>query len=212
MRDLDKWCVVDWPENFRDGYDVDIREGQICRTPHVAINAYYLHAIDEANKMARALSLPAYSDAAPLKEGFYRAFYDGERHLYRDSGETEHISYIGNVYPFAFGLFPEEAFVAKMHRLVAQKGLYSMAFFGTFPLLYRLFLSGEEAFAEELMASPHCWLRMLREGATTTFEAWGKDGKWNTSLFNLTYSFAAVFLSKEGRALMQEDAKWKKTE
>ena len=28
----------------------------------------------------------------------------------------------------------------------------------------------------------HGWVNMLREGATTCFEAWGKDQKWNTSL------------------------------
>ncbi len=38
------------------------------------------------------------------------------------------------------------------------------------------------------------WLRILREGGTTTFEGWGKDTKWNTSLFHLTMSYAAVFL------------------
>lgn len=36
---------------------------------------------------------------------------------------------------------------------------------------------------------------MLREGATTTFEGWGKETKWNTSLFHLTVSYAAVFLA-----------------
>lgn len=30
--------------------------------------------------------------------------------------------------------------------------------------------------------SEHSWVNMLREGATTCFEAWGKDQKWNTSL------------------------------
>ena len=33
------------------------------------------------------------------------------------------------------------------------------------------------------------------EDATTTFEGWGKDTKWNTSLFHLTMSYAAVFLA-----------------
>ena len=39
------------------------------------------------------------------------------------------------------------------------------------------------------------WLRMLDEGATTTFEGWGKDTKWNTSLFHLTMSYGALFLA-----------------
>ena len=30
--------------------------------------------------------------------------------------------------------------------------------------------------------SEHGWINMLREGATTCFEAWGKEQKWNTSL------------------------------
>ena len=40
---------------------------------------------------------------------------------------------------------------------------------------------------------------MIREGATATFEGWGKETKWNTSLFHLTLSFAAVFLAEESR-------------
>ena len=30
--------------------------------------------------------------------------------------------------------------------------------------------------------SEHGWVNMIREGATTCWEAWGKDQKWNTSL------------------------------
>jgi hypothetical protein len=36
---------------------------------------------------------------------------------------------------------------------------------------------------------------MLREDATTTFEGWSRDSKWNTSLFHMTLSYAALFLS-----------------
>ena len=35
---------------------------------------------------------------------------------------------------------------------------------------------------------------MLKEGATSTFEGWSKDSKWNTSLFHLTFTYAAVFM------------------
>ena len=45
------------------------------------------------------------------------------------------------------------------------------------------------------MLDEGAWLRMLSEDATTTFEGWGKDTKWNTSLFHLTMSYAAIFLS-----------------
>jgi hypothetical protein len=36
---------------------------------------------------------------------------------------------------------------------------------------------------------------MLDEGATTTFESQGKYMKWNTSLFHLTFSYAALFIT-----------------
>ena len=33
-----------------------------------------------------------------------------------------------------------------------------------------------------MMKSPDGWCNMLAEGATTLYEAWGKEQKWNTSL------------------------------
>ena len=37
---------------------------------------------------------------------------------------------------------------------------------------------------KELIKDEKAWLNMLSEGATTTFEAWGKEQKKNTSLFH----------------------------
>jgi len=54
---------------------------------------------------------------------------------------------------------------------------------------------GMENKIKTLMLDEGAWLRMLKEDATTTFEGWGKDVKWNTSLFHLTLSYGAVFLS-----------------
>ena len=41
---------------------------------------------------------------------------------------------------------------------------------------------GEYDLCRELTCDPGAWPNMLKEGATTAFEAWGKDQKWNTSL------------------------------
>ena len=55
--------------------------------------------------------------------------------------------------------------------------------------------------------SDHGWCNMLREGATTCFEAWGKDQKWNTSLCHpwasapvpvILEEIAGIHLSPEG--------------
>ena len=39
-----------------------------------------------------------------------------------------------------------------------------------------------DAYSLIINESEHSWYNMVREGATTCFEAWGKDQKWNTSL------------------------------
>ena len=54
---------------------------------------------------------------------------------------------------------------------------------------------GESHRMKAALSNDGAWLRMLKEDATTTFEGWGKDTKWNTSLFHLTMSYAAVFLA-----------------
>ena len=79
--------------------------------------------------------------------------------------------------------------------MIDEYGIDSLSFFCTFPILMRFAKDGE---SERLMAAllnEGAWRRMLREDATTTFEGWGKDTKWNTSLFHLTMSYAAVFLA-----------------
>ena len=40
----------------------------------------------------------------------------------------------------------------------------------------------KEAYSLIVSESEHSWYNMVREGATTCFEAWGKEQKWNTSL------------------------------
>ena len=192
---LDKWCVVEWPPNFRDGYDVDITEGKICHVPHVVANAYYVEAISFANKMARILNLAEYRDLTPIHRAFLDAFYVPEKRRFRDSNETEHISLIGNVYPFAFGLCPEDGSREDILDWIRERGTHDLSLFTTFPTFEGIVRMGRGEVIEELLLDDGAWLRMLREDATTTFEGWGKDTKWNTSLFHLTMSYAAVFMS-----------------
>ncbi len=192
---LDKWCVVEWPANFRHGYAVDIQEGKVCEQAHVSINAYYLNAIRIANAIAKVLGLPEYRPTDMLYAAFCRAFYDAERKLFRDGEHTSHISLVGNSFVYAFGLYPDEATRQSILALLDEHGIRSLSFFCTFPLLCGLSRDGDAARLRQALLDPETWQRMLREDATTTFEGWGKDTKWNTSLFHLTMSYAAVFLA-----------------
>ena len=69
--------------------------------------------------------------------------------------------------------------------------------FGAYPILEGLRRTGRKDIMYRYLKDEGAWKRMLREGATTTFEGWGKDAKWNTSLFHLTLSYAVLFLMEE---------------
>ena len=73
-----------------------------------------------------------------------------------------------------------------------------MAFFGTFAALCGLKRTGRDDLAMKMIKDDGRWLRMMREGAEVTFEAWGKDLKWNTSLFHLCYTYPVLFLCDWG--------------
>ena len=73
-------------------------------------------------------------------------------------------------------------------------GVY-MAYF----TLAALKLSGRYDLCVELATDGGAWLNMIKEGATMTFEAWGKDQKWNTSLFHPWACAPLVVFEKNAR-------------
>ena len=196
LRELDKWCVVEWPENFRHGYDVDILEGKVCHEAHVSINAYYLAAIKAANAIASCLALPQYREEQPLTDAFMKAFYHRESGLFKDGETTSHISLVGNAFVYGFGLYDAEDYRKRFLELYSEHGIRSLSFFCVFPVLMGFARNGEDGLIREALLDEGAWKRMLREDATTTFEGWGKETKWNTSLFHLTMSYAALFMAE----------------
>ena len=195
LRDLDKWCVVEWPKNFQHNYDVDIREGQVCKTAHISINAYYLYAIRIANVIAKVLDIEPYRDEELLLSAFDKAFYDSEKDLFRDGENSDHISLVGNSFAYGFDLCPNAECKGNILKLIDEHGIDSLSFFCTFPILMRFAKDGESDRMNAALLNEGAWKRMLKEDATTTFEGWGKDTKWNTSLFHLTMSYVALFLA-----------------
>lgn len=195
LQNLDKWCVVEWPKNFQDDYDVDICEGKICVEPHMVMNAYYLKAIETVNIMASILGNEFYRDITAMRQTFYRAFYDPERCVFTDSPDSVHSSLMSNAYGFGFGLAPDRQAEDHLLALIRERGFERLHSFSTFPVMMRLAVRGDYDILRELLGHEGMWRRMISEGATTTFESWCKDGKWNTSLFHLTFSSAAIFIA-----------------
>lgn len=194
LSNLDKWCVVEWPSQWRDGYDVDIKEGEVCATKHNVINAWYVGAVRAFNKTARRLGEREYGGEAKLAEAFRNAFYDPRKKLFKDSVESGRTSYPSNIYAWFLGLCPNEECRAEIIKMIRQKRLNKGMLFISFPLLAGLQRDGKEELMLSLITDENTWMRMISEGATTTFEGWSKDAKWNTSLFHLTLSSCAAFM------------------
>ena len=195
IANMDKWAVVEWPANYRDGYDVDVSEGNKCTVAHISNCAYYIEAVHTLNLIARELSLPDYRDEDALRTAFNRAFYNGERGLFRDSVETEHISLVGNIFPYAFCLSDDERFYGNIERLIEERGIHSVSMFTSFPMMIGLVRRGKYDLLKRQFLDTGAWLRTISEDSYTTFEGWGRDCKWNTSLFHMTMSDVAVFLA-----------------
>ena len=181
---VDTWNLVDWPENLRDSYDVPLTQpiGPDC---HNVINAYWYGCLRHTDAILAELGKPC--DAAyteKVGQAYVREFYDPEQRLFTDSAATKHTAAHSNLLPLFFGLDElapagtREAIIA----LLEEKGLTCMGVLLTYHLLAGLKKAGADALVLKLLKSDGAWLRMLREGATTTFEAWGKEEKWNTSL------------------------------
>lgn len=178
----DKWNLVDWPDNLRDGYDFDLSQQGAEDGCHNVINAFYCGMIKTINEIKNILNI-TYTDRFPeLKAAYVNAFYKKDKKLFADSTVSSHISLHSNIISLFYGLVPEDA-ISSIVELISKKrmccGVY-MAYFllkglanaGEYELLYELITSEDE----------HSWSNMIREGATACFEAWGKNQKWNTSL------------------------------
>ena len=122
LANLDKWCVVEWPKNWRDGYDYKNED------MHNVMNAWYIGAIKAYNKTARMLGEDQYEGEKQLIQAFYNTFYDSQKKLFKDGATSSHISFPGNVYPYFMGLYPNEECKKNIHRSLRQFFQLSLPF------------------------------------------------------------------------------------
>ena len=191
------WNLVDWPENLRDGYDFPLTRPVVGEGCHNVINALWYGANVLQEGMAGLLGLPAPRRSVRIEESFQTAFYRPEQNLFADSEVSAHCSLHANLYAAFFGLTPPEGVMAYEKLLLTPGrvcGVLPMYFalrglgrLGRYDALYRLLTRDDE----------YGWRNMLAEGATTCFEAWGKDQKWNTSLCHPWASGAIPLIIEE---------------
>ena len=178
----DKWNLVDWPENLRDGYDFPLTRPVVALGCHNVINALYIGAMETQNTLAEICGREMPYQTKEIKKAYRNAFYREKTGLLADSETSSHAALHSNVYAMYFHLLPE-ADEEKILTFMKQKGFSCGVMLSYFVL--RVFAErGQYDMVYELLVNEgeHGWVNMLREGATTCFEAWGKDQKWNTSL------------------------------
>lgn len=175
-----KWNLVDWPQNLRDNYDFDLPQPVVGDGCHNVINALYIGMKQCIEEICKILDLPCTPQSAALRQAFIRGFYNEATGLFTDSLVSSHSSLHANAFAAFYGLAPEGNQIADF---IMRKGLCCGVFVSYF-VLYALIRLGrpQDAYALITNHSEHSWYEMLQEGATTAYEAWGKDQKWNTSL------------------------------
>lgn len=180
----EKWNLVDWPENLRDGYDFVLSRPVVAAGCHNVVNALYLGAVSRLMRMAELLQKPVpYREELPrLKQAYQKAFYREQTGLFADSESSQHTALHSNVYALYFNLaLPKQE--AQILDFIEAKG-FSCGAMHSYFVLRALAQGGRHDAVCRLLANEgeHDWVQMLREGATACFEAWGKEQKWNTSL------------------------------
>ncbi len=180
----EKVNLVDWPANLRDGYDFPL-DIPICDGFHNVINAFWLGFIASLDEAYTILGKPVTGMYDKVKASYIEAFYSPERGLFCDSEARTHSAVQSNVLPLLYGVCDgDEALIDRIAEFIKEKRLTSMGTYMSYFTLAGLMKHGKRELALELTLDEGCWLNMIKEGATTAFEAWGKDQKWNTSLFH----------------------------
>ena len=176
----EKWNIVDWPMNLRDGYDFELSQ-PIGPGVHNVINAFYYGLKKDADRMRALLGLPLRNETEALKK-LYIDTFRMENGLYRDAVGSDHAAMHSVVLPLYYGITDQEDVPAAVE-LIREKGLCCGVYIAYF-VLKALVRNGEYGLMQELVFSEdiHSWGNMLKEGATSCWEAWGRDQKWNTSL------------------------------
>ena len=193
----EKWNLVDWPYNLRDGYDFPL-DKPIVDGEHNVLNAFWIGFLKAKEEIYFLLKVHCEKESNKITESFVRAFYNKETGLFCDSRNKTHSAVHSNVLPLLFGIGTKEKSVKdSLVNFIVSKKLTSMGVYMAYFTLAALKLNGYDDEVLNLTLDGGAWLNMIKEGATTTFEAWGKEQKWNTSLFH-PWAVAPLIIFADG--------------
>lgn len=203
----EKWNMIDWPANLRDNYEFDnnqpLNEGLALQPGlgvHNVLNGLWYGCKLAMEEICSILGETADFETQKTLEGFRKAFYCEETGLFTDTPKTKHSAIHSNIFPLLLGMTDgDPALQQRIVDLIKEKRLKSMGVYVAYYTMAALKNLGEYDLCRELTCDPDVWPNMLKEGATTAFEAWGKDQKWNTSLFHIWATAPAVIFADHVR-------------
>lgn len=188
-----EWNLVDWPEDARDNYDFPLTD-PIGEGKHNVINAFYIGCVAYTEMIKAELNIPFTEKSSQLKNAFNKAFL--KNGVYVDSETSNHSALHSNCLPVFFDICPEEH-KSSVGKMLTEKGMICSVYMSFFYLKALCKLGFKDVTYNLITSdSKNSWLNMINEGATTTFEAWGKEQKWNTSLFH-PWATSPIIIIKE---------------
>ena len=179
-----EWNLVDWPANLRDNYDFPLTR-PVEAGVHNVINALWYGLKLALAEIYSILGKSHELDTEKTKRAYTDAFYSKETGIFVDSVGSSHSAVHSNVFPLLFGITEDiPGATERVVTLIRKRRLKSMGVYMAYFALAALKKVGEYVLCHELACDKDAWLNMINEGATVTYEAWGKEQKWNTSLFH----------------------------
>ncbi len=183
----EKWNLVSWPQNRRDDYDFPLTDwitpiGPGC---HNVINALYCGTLKCVEALCEIAGEPCDLGFKQVHESFHNVFFDKEQMLYIDAEGSKHASVFSNIHPMRFDYVPQEYRENVVKHLyykftsglnigmgVTRNFLEAFVIAGRIDLVFEVILSRGE----------YSWLHMIDNDATTVWESWSKEKKFEISL------------------------------
>lgn len=118
----DKWNLVDWPDNFRDGYDFPLTK-PIGDGVHNVINAFWCGFLQSMDEIYTLLKMPLTGITEKAEKSFVSYFYNSATNLFCDSRETSHSAIHSNILPLLFDIGIDAKTKRAILELIKEKRL-----------------------------------------------------------------------------------------
>lgn len=189
----DKWNLVDWPMDLRDGYDFELTT-IIGEGFHNVLNGFYLAMLKHIDEIRSILDIEPLCATKETEKGYIDMFLNKETKLFVDSEGSQHSSYQSNVLALFAQADISEDIKENIIDFIRSKTLASGGTYMSFFALYSLKREGRTDIVEELICDKNTWSAMMDAGATVCHEVWKKEQKWNVSYFHPWSSCPAIIL------------------